>query len=161
VVPLHRGGSQAQYVPRPVASDSRSRLSPVFDWIRASLAKDLSIATLSRRANMSPRTFIRHFTMTTGMAPGEWILNERLALARDLLETSIAPIDDVARTCGLGSAATLRHHFRRRLNTTPTAHRLHFHSGYPEIVARAAAEQRVAIRSASLSATLSREPRAI
>ena len=97
------------------------------EWIRGSLQEDLSIANLSRRANMSPRSFIRHFTVATGMAPGEWILNERLALARELLETSSAPIEDIAHTCGLGTAATLRHHFRRRLKTTPTAHRLQFH----------------------------------
>jgi AraC family transcriptional activator FtrA len=127
VVPPHRGGSQAQYVPRLIAPDNRSRLSPLLDWIRTSLADDLSVAGLSQKACMRPRTFVRHFTRTTGKAPGEWILAERMALACDLLETSDLPIDQVASRCGLGSAATMRHHFRRRLRTAPTAHRLQFH----------------------------------
>lgn len=141
VVPFHRGGSQAQYVPWPVPSDRRTRIAPVLDWIRASLAKDLTVLALSRRANMSPRTFVRHFIKTMGMAPGQWILNERLALARNLLESSTASIDDVARSCGFGTAATLRHHFRSRLKTSPTAHRRQFHHGYGEEFAAAPPNQ--------------------
>jgi transcriptional regulator GlxA family with amidase domain len=35
-------------------------------------------------------------------------------------------VDQVARDCGLGTAANLRLHFRRTLNTTPTAYRRTF-----------------------------------
>ena len=35
-------------------------------------------------------------------------------------------IDEIAYDTGFGSAPTLRHHFRRRLNTSPVAYRSHF-----------------------------------
>ena len=75
---------------------------------------------------MSHRTFIRRFLDVTGCSPGEWVLNERLSLACNLLETMGSSIDDVAYRSGLGSAATLRHHFRQRFSTTPTAYRFQF-----------------------------------
>jgi AraC family transcriptional activator FtrA len=129
VVPPHRTGSQAQYVQRPVPAHHASRLAPLMDWMRTALAEDLSLDRLSRRANMSPRTFFRRFTEATGVAPGQWILNERLAHARTLLETTGLGIDDVAYAVGLGSAAALRHHFRLRFHTTPTVHRAQFSRG--------------------------------
>ncbi len=126
VVPPHRSGGQAQYVRRPVPAENVSRLSPVLDWMRISLGENLPLAKLSRKAGMSPRTFCRRFVEATGMAPGAWLLNERVAHARDLLETTGLGIDEVAYRSGLGSAAAMRHHFRRRFRITPTAHRVQF-----------------------------------
>src|SRR6185503_4969318 len=48
-------------VPRPVAPDESSRLSRLLDWIRGHLGDAHSIASLSRRAGMSPRTLLRRF----------------------------------------------------------------------------------------------------
>ena len=56
--------------------------------------------------------------------PGE--VHRRLRLARELLEGGSASIDAVACRCGFGSAATLRHHFRQRLGTTPSSYRARF-----------------------------------
>ena len=117
VVPPHRSGGQAQYARRPVPADDASRLSPLLDWMRASLSEDLSLARLSGKIGLTLRTFCRRFMEATGTAPGEWILNERLARARDLLETTNLGMDEVAHRSGLGSAATMRHHFRQRLRT--------------------------------------------
>lgn len=127
VVPPHRSGGQAQHVRRPVAADDASRLSPLLDWVRVSLSEDLSLARLSGKAGLTPRTLCRRFVEATGTAPGEWVLNERMAHARDLLETTNLGMDKVAHQSGLGSAAAMRHHFRQRFRTTPTAHRLQFH----------------------------------
>ena len=126
VVPPHRSGGQAQYVRRPVPIDDTSRLAPLLDWIRRSLSEDLSLAQLSDKAGLTPRTFCRRFNEATGAAPGEWVLTERLAHACDLLEMTKLGMDEVAYRSGLGSAAAMRHHFRLRLRTTPTEHRSQF-----------------------------------
>jgi transcriptional regulator GlxA family with amidase domain len=46
--------------------------------------------------------------------------------ARELLETSDASVEEIARRCGFGTTASLRAHFRRALSTTPTAYRTAF-----------------------------------
>lgn len=128
VVPPHRDGGQAQFIQAPVARAGESaRLSPLLDWVRERLQHDLSTATLARRAGMSPRTLQRRFEETTGLGPGEWVLQERLTRAKALLETEpAAALEDIAAATGFGSLATLRHHFRTRLSTTPNAYRRQF-----------------------------------
>lgn len=128
VVPPHRDGGQAQYVHSPVPQVREGgRLSPLIDWVRAHLDRDLSISVLAKRAGMSIRTLQRRFEETTGMAPGEWVVRERLNQAKTLLETRrSAELEAIAMATGFGSAATLRHHFRTRLGTTPNAYRRQF-----------------------------------
>jgi AraC family transcriptional regulator, transcriptional activator FtrA len=127
VVPPHREGGQAQFVERPVPDEKTGvRLGPLIDWMRTRLAEDLPLSCLADRAGMSPRTLLRHFKAATGQTPAEWLLGERLALARDLLEASGDAIDIVAASCGFGSVETMRHHFRERLGTSPAAYRKRF-----------------------------------
>ena len=129
VVPPHREGGQAQFVDRPVQLEDRPRLAAVFDWARQNLAEDLPLDRLAERAGMSLRTFLRRFRDATGTTPAEWLVGERLALARDLLETTELPVERIATDCGFGSADTLRHHFRRRLATSPARYRAGFSLG--------------------------------
>ncbi|HLF11602.1 MAG TPA: transcriptional regulator FtrA [Gammaproteobacteria bacterium] len=126
VIPPHREGGQAQYLPRPLPSDERGRLSKLMDWVRAHPAGPHSLAALARRASMSPRTLQRHFRDTVGLAPGEWIVRERIGIAKDLLETSAAPLTRVAEQVGFRSQESFRRHFRRITGTSPTAYRRQF-----------------------------------
>ena len=75
---------------------------------------------------MSPRTLQREFNAATGMAPYEWLVAERIEHAKELLETTRLPAPSVAARAGLGSAESLRHHFRQRVGTTPSAYRRRF-----------------------------------
>ncbi|GAA4533607.1 GlxA family transcriptional regulator [Amycolatopsis samaneae] len=122
----HRDGGQAQYVPAPVAVAGDASLSATRGWALERLAEPLTLRLLARHAGLSQRTFIRRFTEETGTTPLRWLLNARLGRARELLETTGRPVDRVARDCGLGTAANLRLHFRRALDTTPTAYRRTF-----------------------------------
>jgi AraC family transcriptional regulator, transcriptional activator FtrA len=127
VIPPHREGGQAQFVPRPVASDGRGRLSKLLDWIRVHIASDHTIESLSGRASMSPRTLQREFKAATGLAPYEWIVRERIERAKELLESGRLPAQRIAERVGMGSAESLRHHFRERVGTTPAQYRARFH----------------------------------
>lgn len=130
VVPPHRDGGQAQFVERPMPRPGEgARLAPLLDRMRARLDQDQPAVALAREAGMSLRTFLRRFAEATGTTPGEWLLSERLRHACDLLEGGDAPVEQVAQACGFGTAATLRHHFRGRLGTTPTAFRARFATG--------------------------------
>lgn len=125
VIPPHREGGQAQYVRRPM-TNGRGRLSKLLDWIREHAAEQHTVATLARRASMSPRTLQRHFRDSVGVAPLEWVVRERVAIARDLLETTIVPIGRVAEHVGFGSPESFRRHFRRIVGTSPAAYRRQF-----------------------------------
>ncbi len=127
VIPPHREGGQAQFVPRPVSSDDRGRLAKLLDWLRAHLAAEHTIESLAQRASMSTRTLQREFKAATGLAPYAWIVRERIERAKELLETGRLPAQRIAERVGMGSAESLRHHFRERVGTTPSQYRARFH----------------------------------
>lgn len=135
VVPPHRVGGQAQFIeqPVPLAYESK-RLSPLFDYLQTHLADEHSVESLAAFTGMSPRTFLRRFDAATGSTPARWLLNVRLTRSRDLLESSTLSIDEIAELVGFGSAATLRHHFRAKLSTTPAAYRKTFTSGNEKLI---------------------------
>ncbi len=127
VVPPYREGGQAQFISAPVpAVDDSSRLRETLTWAQENLETDLSVDDLAARAFMSPRSFARHFRAATGSSPHAWLLGQRLARAQVLLEQTALPVDEVARRSGLGSPTTLRHHFARRLGTSPQHYRKTF-----------------------------------
>ena len=130
VVPPHRDGGQAQFVEAPIRPADSHTLAGVLDFVSGHLADDLSVDTLARIANMSPRTFARRFRAETGATPYDWLVAQRVAAAQRLLEDGDDTIDAVAAKCGFGTAAALRHHFARRVGTTPQAYRSAFSPGH-------------------------------
>jgi AraC family transcriptional activator FtrA len=128
VIPPHREGGQAQYLPRPMPQDERSRLSKLIDWVRAHPSQAHTLQTLARRASMSPRTLQRQFQETVGFGPYEWLIRERVALAKDMLQTGRHSLPRVADAVGFKSQETFRRHFRRVAGTSPATYRRQFAS---------------------------------
>ncbi|MTI45137.1 AraC family transcriptional activator FtrA [Roseibium hamelinense] len=127
VVPPHRDGGQAQFINAPVpAPHEAGRLSPLFAFLRENLDQTFTLETLAQRAGMSRRTFLRRFEEATGTTPARWLTLERLKRAKELLELADIPVDQVALSCGFGTAMTLRHHFRQHVGTSPSAYRSRF-----------------------------------
>jgi transcriptional regulator GlxA family with amidase domain len=128
VVPPHREGGQAQFVEAPVsAGDPGSdRFATTLEYMLGHLDEPLSVEAMADRAAMSPRTFARRFRATTGTTPGQWVVRQRVLLAQRLLETTDDPVELIALRCGFGTAAGLRLHFRRVLDTSPLVYRRTF-----------------------------------
>lgn len=126
VIPPHREGGQAQFIPRPVAQEQQGQLAKLLDWTRANLDAPHSLTSLSQRAHMSPRTLLRRFKESTGLAPGEWLIRERIALAREMLESGRTRIHQVAERVGFGSEESFRRHFRLRVGASPAAYQRRF-----------------------------------
>ena len=129
VVPPHRDGGQAQFIDAPVPACQDDLLGAVLEWAAAHLAEDITVDSLARRALMSPRSFARRFKATTGTTPHAWLLGQRLAAAEALLEESDAPVEEIARLVGFGTAAGLREQFGRRRGVSPRAYRQTFRAG--------------------------------
>jgi len=126
VVPPHRLGDQAQFVARPLPQDEAARLARLMDWVRAHPAEDWTLASLAERAAMSVRTLQRQFQQSLGMSPVDWLVRERVELARQLLETSARPLAHVSSLAGFGSEESFRRHFRLATGVSPLAYRRQF-----------------------------------
>ena len=108
--PTHAGGS----------------LAATRAWALERLGDPLTVRALAAHAHVSERTFARRFTAETGVPVLQWLLARRVDAARAALESTDARIDEIADTCGFGTAANLRKHFHRHVSTTPTAYRRTF-----------------------------------
>ncbi|TVQ39215.1 MAG: transcriptional regulator FtrA [Geminicoccaceae bacterium] len=125
VVPLHREGTQRQRVERPVAParSAAARLAGLLDEVLATLDQPWPLDRLARTAGSSKRALHRQFVAATGQSPGDWLIDRQLARVCELLAEPGHTLADIAQATGFDSASTLRHHFRRRLATTPSGYR--------------------------------------
>ncbi|EAQ00235.1 putative transcriptional regulator [Janibacter sp. HTCC2649] len=123
VVSPHRDGGQRQFIDRPVPVTESESLSPILEWMLEHLAQPHTVSDLARRASMSSRTFARRFVAETGTTPHQWVTDQRVLRARELLEETDLSIEQIAGDVGFGSAALLRHHFAQCTGLTPTVFR--------------------------------------
>jgi transcriptional regulator GlxA family with amidase domain len=124
VLAPHRDGSQAQFIPAPVArTPGPHPIEQAMAWATTQLHEPVDLDRWAARAAMSRRTFTRQFRARTGTSPAQWLLERRLTHARLLLETTTDPVESVAHACGYATAAALRQHFAARYGTSPSRHR--------------------------------------
>ena len=127
VVYLRRSGGQGQFSALLAAQSANDEpIRDLLAWIPDNLTADLSIPALAARTYLSDRQFSRVFKSEVGITPAEHVEAVRMEAACRLLETTRLGMEEIARACGFGTPETMNRAFRRRLNTTPSAHRYHF-----------------------------------
>ncbi|HEX6444243.1 MAG TPA: helix-turn-helix domain-containing protein [Streptosporangiales bacterium] len=126
VAPVHRPGGQAQFVDTAVNVADDDGLAPLLHWALANLSRPLSVADLARHANLAERTLVRRFHESTGTTPMKWLRAQRIDRARELLESTTLPVEQVGDACGLGSPANFRHHFAELVGVPPSEYRRTF-----------------------------------
>ncbi len=128
VVPPHRPGGQAQFIPTPLPTNDERGLAGVLAWAIAHLDQPVTVEDLARRAHMSTRNLGRHFTGATGTTPLQWLLTQRIRRAQELLETTDDSVEQIAERTGMRTATTLRRHFNRAVGVAPDSYRRSFRS---------------------------------
>ncbi|HET6940106.1 MAG TPA: helix-turn-helix domain-containing protein [Nocardioides sp.] len=126
VVPAHRSGGQAQFIAPPAEPRSADGLAPTLEWARARLDQPITVRDLAGHARLSPRQLARRMQAELQAGPLHWLHQQRIARAQELLERTDASVEQIAASCGMGTAATLRRHFHRVLGVSPTAYRATF-----------------------------------
>ncbi|MGW3116077.1 GlxA family transcriptional regulator [Streptomyces sp. NPDC001107] len=125
VAPVRPGG-QTQFTHTPLPPERGTVCADTRGWAMRNLDKPLTLTDLARHAGVSVRTLTRRFHAESGVSPLQWLLHQRIERAKELLETTTLPMDQVARACGLGTADSLRAHVVRRTGLTPSAYRAQF-----------------------------------
>jgi transcriptional regulator GlxA family with amidase domain len=125
VAPVRPGG-QTQFTQTPLPPERGTACADTRGWAMRNLDKPLTLTDLARHAGVSVRTLTRRFHAESGVSPLQWLLHQRVERAKELLETTALPMDQLARACGLGTADSLRGHLVRRTGLTPSAYRAQF-----------------------------------
>ncbi|WP_207478404.1 AraC family transcriptional regulator [Arenibaculum pallidiluteum] len=88
--------------------------------IHADVARDWTVATLAREAGLSRSTFSERFAQKVGMAPMEYLVRWRMALAKDFLRRKDMPLERLAEAIGYQSASAFSTAFRREVGVPPS-----------------------------------------
>jgi len=126
VVPPFRDGGQAQYIEQPVPEQGAASTAGTRAWALERLDEPLTLADLAAHARMSLRTFARRFNDEVGMSPGRWLIQQRVARARHLLESSDLAVDQIAGRVGFATGASLRQHLHAAIGVSPQVYRRTF-----------------------------------
>lgn len=126
VVPPHRDGGQAQYIQRPVPDARTAGTTTARTWALGRLERPILLRDMARQESMSVRTFTRRFREEVGISPVQWLTQQRVERARQLLESTDLSIDQVARDAGFGTPTSLRQHLQATLGVSPTMYRRTF-----------------------------------
>lgn len=95
----------------------------VEEYIELNIDKQLSLAELSGVARVSTSHFLRQFKRRFGTAPHCYVIERRLACAKNLLSRTHLPLKDIASQAGFSDQSHMTRMFQRHLGATPGTYR--------------------------------------
>ena len=99
------------------------QLCQVIDYINVHLSHDISLSELAEVAFMSQSHFTRLFKQSTGITPYQYLLEQRIERAKQLLKQKKIAIADVALQCGFANQTHFTKCFRQFTGVTPKVYR--------------------------------------
>jgi AraC family transcriptional regulator len=100
-----------------------ARLRRVLDYMQAHLGEELSLCQLAAVVQLSPHHFAARFKQSTGLAPYQYLLRQRIATAQQWLAETRLSLAEIAYRLGFSSQAHFTTMFRQHVGTTPGAYR--------------------------------------
>ncbi|WP_028957433.1 GlxA family transcriptional regulator [Sulfitobacter sp. 20_GPM-1509m] len=114
----------AQFVPKFDHGDDAVRGRQ--QYIHANAPTMQGVAELAEQTGMTGRTFLRRFHAATGFTPVEYLQQVRIAKAREALERSLTPVENIAWDVGYSDVAAFRKLFQKLTGMPPAAYRKQF-----------------------------------
>ncbi len=110
-------------ITQTITSENRSlthtQLQQAIDYIHTYLNRDLSLAELASIVNISPTYFASLFKQAMGIAPHQYVIQQRVEQAKLMLSKTDLAIADIALQVGFSSQSHLTQQFKRVTGMTP------------------------------------------
>ena len=98
-------------------------IGTVKHYVREHIQEDIYIADIAKQVYLNEQYLMRTFKKVTGLSILEFITNERLWLAKELLANTNYPINRVADMVGYGNYSYFTKIFKRNTGQTPQGYR--------------------------------------
>jgi AraC family transcriptional regulator len=95
------------------------RLQPVLDYIHSYLDRPLHLAELAAVAGMSQYHFCRLFKQSIGIAPYQYVLQQRMEKAKELLHQGKHKIAEISLLVGCTDQSRFTRQFKKHFGVTP------------------------------------------
>ncbi|PMB53181.1 AraC family transcriptional regulator [Fischerella thermalis CCMEE 5201] len=102
---------------------SDRKLLQVTNYINDALNQDIKLADLAQLLGMSQSHFSRLFKRSMGLSPHQYLLQQRVERAKQLLKHTNQSLVEIALACGFDSHSHLSRQFRQLTGMTPKAYR--------------------------------------
>lgn len=89
------------------------------EMMKSRLDGSLLVSEVARECSLSASQFSRAFKSTFKVTPHQWLLEERINHAKQLLAHSTLPLGDISLTVGFNDQPAFSRAFRRAVGTTP------------------------------------------
>lgn len=97
-----------------------SRLQPVLDYIHSYLDRPLHLTELAEVSGISQYYFCRLFKQSMGIAPYQYVLQQRMEKAKELLQQRKHTIAEIAALVGCTDQSRFTKHFKNYFGITPS-----------------------------------------
>ncbi|GAP96911.1 AraC family transcriptional regulator [Leptolyngbya sp. NIES-2104] len=114
----HYSTATQNIAPQPSGLTTR-QVRQAIDYVQAHLDRNLSLAEIAAAVNISPTYFSRLFKRATGRSPHQYVIQQRIERAEELLKTTDLAIANIALQVGFSSQSHLTQHFKRLTGVTP------------------------------------------
>ncbi len=98
------------------------RLAAALRRMHSEPTRPWTIGELAKEAALSRSTFFDRFRREVGVAPMEYLLGWRMAIAKDLLRGDGVSVGEVAQRVGYSSSSTFSVAFARQVGASPTTY---------------------------------------
>ncbi|MBC7740217.1 MAG: helix-turn-helix domain-containing protein [Candidatus Saccharibacteria bacterium] len=122
----HEGGQLPFAATNRSLSGSDRIISRCQEWIALHYEEPNPVQRMAEIAGLNSRTFSRRFRTATGSTPIDYVQHVRIEEAKQMLETTADPIDDLSIQVGYLDPAAFRRTFRKLAGTSPAEYRRRF-----------------------------------
>ena len=86
----------------------------------------INVKQMAERSGLPAATFNRRFKRATGFSPAQYLQHVRVEKAKQWLEQSDTPVDEISYQAGYEEAAAFRRMFKRITTLSPGEYRRKF-----------------------------------
>jgi AraC family transcriptional regulator len=113
---------------RPMSRPARGGLAPwqerrAREFLLANIKRGVALKEVARECGLSVGHFSHAFRRTLGVAPHQWLIEQRVVLSKEKLRDDGLSLSDVATECGFSDQSHLTRVFRQTVGVSPGAWR--------------------------------------
>ena len=118
---LHQDLGTAKHLSNRGLSQGQLRL--VRDFINDYLGNEIKLEELAALTHLSPSHFTKQFKRSTGLPPHQYLIQQRIERAKELLSNAVLTIAEVSQVVGFFDQSHLVRHFKYWVGVTPRDYR--------------------------------------